>query len=167
MLETLKLWAWRFAIFVSVLMAVVSFYAGEGFLRIVISGILGFVIIYGLSYGSILLFEKTSVDNSELGDVGVLLDVAVGQDDELLDELEQQDEGNTSTETGVTAEIEEQREEVGVQSEAETQGLEGSGVQNQRANGTGLNGQLNQELADGLPSAEKQAEIVRRMGWEE
>jgi hypothetical protein len=30
---------------------------------------------------------------------------------------------------------------------------------------TPLPGQVNKELAYGLPSAEKQAEIVRRMGW--
>lgn len=161
MLETLKLWAWRFAIGVSVLMVVVSFYAGEGFLRIVISGILGFVLIYGLSYGSILLFEKTSMANGELGDVGdvgVLLDVAVGQDDELLAELQQG--GTPATESGGTTGLEETKI-------TELKGTEGSALKGQKANGNGLNGQLNQELADGLPSPEKQAEIVRRMGWEE
>lgn len=162
MIETLKLWAWRFALGVSVLMVVVSFYAGEGFLRIVLSGILGFVLIYGLSYGSILLFEKTSVVDGELadaGDVGVLLDVAVGQDDELLEELKKEGR-NPSTESGDSMGLEETRE-------TEFSESEGSGVQGQKANGTGLNGQLNQELANGLPSPEKQAEIVRRMGWEE
>lgn len=85
-----------------------------------------FLLMYGLSYGSLYVFEKAAppseedlTENSFIGEVnearGAFLDVAVGQEDMAPP----------------------------------------------------IAGQVDADLSEGLPDAEKQAEMVRRMGWDE
>jgi hypothetical protein len=139
MMEKLRVGVWYFALVVSASLALITFYSGEGFLRIVINAILGFALIYGLCIASITLFEKKGVD-IETHTPGALLDIAVGHEDELsYKDIPQQD-----------------------------QDIEPSDQEQPHPNEQNLSataGQLNRDLAQGLPSAEKQAEIVRRMGW--
>lgn len=142
MMDTIRLWAWRFALFVSVILALISFYAGESFLRVVFSAIIGFTLIYAISMVSIMIFEKTSVHNEE---IGVLLDIAVGQEDSQ----------------GLVGVNHSEREDL------ETNPGQAVYTKDGTVNLSARAGQLNQEFAEGLPSAEKQAEIVRRMGWGE
>ncbi|KTE91974.1 hypothetical protein AT727_03295 [Desulfitobacterium hafniense] len=125
MMDKLRLWAWYFALVVSAVLALISFYSGESFILVVLSAIIGFTIIYGICIASIIIFEKTGIE-MELIEPGNLLDIAVGQEDNL----------NYGGERP-----------------------EGGQIPATRA------GQLNQEFAEGEPSVEKQAEMVRRMGW--
>ena len=138
MMDKLRLWAWYLALAISVAVALISFYAGESFLRVVLSAIFGFALIYGISMISITVFEKTGMEY-EAQSVGAFLDIAVGQEDNLPIDSERQNLTGASS----------------------RQVLYTKNGQTPSARA----GQLNQEFADGEPSAEKQAEIVRRMGW--
>jgi len=140
-MDTLRIWAWRLALVVSLIVALLSVVSGVSFLQVVLRGILGFALIYGISVLSIYLFEKTGFSSEP--EVGALLDIAVGQEDELP---------SASLEQG-----EDVAKKPYVQKGYSTGGLGQSPIP----------GQVNQELAQGLPSEEKQAEIVRRMGWGE
>jgi len=143
MMDKLRLWAWYFALVVSTVLALISFYTGESLIHVVLSAIIGFTLIYGISIASITIFEKTGIE-MDPGKLGGLLDIAVGQEDDLdLGDLEQ-----------------------------EARNLEGMGPEQALYTKSGQipparAGQLNQEFAEGEPSVEKQAEIVRRMGWGE
>ena len=141
MMDKLRLWAWYFALIVSVVLALITFYTGESFLRIVLSAIIGFVLIYGISMISIVLFEKTSLQ-VESPDIGTLLDIAVGQEENI------DFSGSPQVE-----------QDLGDSNSGQTTYSPEGQMPPARA------GQLNQEFAEGLPSVEKQAEIVRRMGW--
>ncbi|EHL04568.1 hypothetical protein HMPREF0322_04655 [Desulfitobacterium hafniense DP7] len=125
MMDKLRLWAWYFALVVSAVLALISFYSGENFILVVLSAIIGFTLIYGICIASINIFEKTGIEREQI-EPGNLLDIAVGQEDNLNFGGEKPEEGQ---------------------------------IPASRA------GQLNQEFAEGEPSVEKQAEIVRRMGW--
>jgi len=140
-MDTLRVWAWRLALVVSLVVALLSVVSGVSFFQGVLRGILGFALIYGMSVLSIYLFEKTGFSSEP--EVGALLDIAVGQEDELP---------SVSMEQG------------------EDVAKKPYGQMGYSAGGLGqspIPGQVNQELAQGLPSEEKQAEIVRRMGWGE
>lgn len=115
-MDTLHAWAWRLALVMSIVVALLSFVSGVSFLQVVLRAMLGFGLIYGLSELSIYLFEKTALSPVPNPEVGAFLDIAVGQAAELPIQAH-------------------------------------------------LPGQVNKELAQGLPDEEKQAEIVRRMGW--
>lgn len=115
-MDVLHTWAWRSALVISLVVALLSFVSGVSFLQVILRAILGFSLIYGISELGIYLFEKTALSPEPDSKVGALLDIAVGQADELPLQ-------------------------------------------------TPLPGQVNQDLAQGLPDEEKQAEIVRRMGW--
>jgi len=141
MLEKLRVGVWYFALVISALLALITFSAGHSFLRIVINAIIGFSIIYGLCILSITLFEKISAEE-DFHAPGALLDVAVGQEDDLF-----------------SKEANHQDQDLGTLNPQEP--LSQDKASNIRAS------QLNQQLEKGMPSAEKQAEIVRRMGWGE
>lgn len=115
-IDTLHTWAWRLALVISVVVSLLSVVSGVSFLQAVLRAILGFALIFGMSELSIYLFEETALSPNPVPEVGALLDIAVGQEDELPIRAP-------------------------------------------------LPGQVSQELAQGLPNEEKQAEIVRRMGW--
>lgn len=141
MMDKLRLWAWYFALVVSAVLALISFYTGESFLRVVLSAVIGFSLIYGISMVSVAIFEKTSITYESQG-IGAVLDIAVGQEDSLgIGETNQAGQNLAGANPG--------------------QALYTKNGQIPRA----MAGQLNQEFAEGMPSAEKQAEIVRRMGW--
>lgn len=140
-MDTLRVWAWRLALVVSLVVALLSVVSGVSFLQVVLRGILGFALIYGISVLSICLFEKTGFSSEP--EVGALLDIAVGQEDELP---------SASLEQG---------EDVAKNAYGQKGYSEGGLGQSP------IPGQVNQELAQGLPNEEKQAEIVRRMGWGE
>lgn len=139
-LETLHVWARRLALMVSLVVALLSVLSGVSFLRVVLRAILGFALIYGMIELSLYLFEKTSTSEPE---VGALLDIAVGQEGELSSGSPEQGEDTYGTSYGPT------------------------GYPTGRIGQSPLPGQVNQELTQGIPSDEKQAEIVRRMGWGE
>ncbi|MEL1134273.1 hypothetical protein AAC978_03730 [Desulfitobacterium sp. THU1] len=133
MMDKLRIWAWYLAIGCSVILAVVSILVGESFLRVILSAIVGFALIYGICIVCITVFEKSAIDQ-ELQHLGAVLDIAVGQEDDL--------------------------------SYAETE--RDSAIEQASITLPPLSpvaGQLNHELVEGMPSVEKQAEIVRRMGW--
>jgi len=139
-METLHVWAWRLALVVSLVVALLSVVSGVSFLQVVLRAILGFAIIYGISELSLYLFDKTGISSEP--DIGAFLDIAVGQEEELPLVPSEQGEvsGNPYGQTGYSA---------------------------GRIGRSPIPGQVNQELTQGLPSEEKQAEIVRRMGWGE
>jgi hypothetical protein len=139
-METLHVWAWRLALVVSLVVALLSVVSGVSFLQVVLRAILGFAIIYGLSESSLYLFEKTSISEPK---IGALLDIAVGQEGELSLDSPEQGEDAFGTSNGPT------------------------GYPSGRIGQSPIPGQVNQELTQGLPREEKQAEIVRRIGWGE
>lgn len=141
MMEKLRLWAWYFALIASAVLALITFYTGESFLRIVLSAIIGFTLIYGISMISIAIFEKTSLEVVSQ-EVGTFLDIAVGQEENI--DFEGSTQGTQEPDNSNSAQITYSQKE---------------------QKPTARAGQLNQEFAEGLPSAEKQAEMVRRMGW--
>jgi hypothetical protein len=120
-----------------------SLWVGVSFFTTVIRAILAFGLIYGLSVLSLILFEKTGLHTDQT--VGALLDIAVGQEDE--NSSVGLDSGNASD--TVT-----------------TYGQQARFTQRELGQAP-LAGQVDHGLAQGLPDAEKQAEIVRRMGWGE
>lgn len=140
-IDTLHVWSWRLALWVSLVVALLSFVSGVSFLQVVLRAILGFALIYGISELSMYLFEKTG--SSTEPEIGAFLDIAVGQEDELPSVSLEQGEGVSGTPYGQ------------------------SGYSASRFGQVPIPGQVNQELVQGLPSEEKQAEIVRRMGWGE
>lgn len=140
-IDTLHTWAWHLALVISAVVALLSFVSEVSFLQAVLRAILGFGLIYGISELGIYLFEKTALSPEPDSEVGALLDIAVGQEDELP-----------------LVPVEQGQEDMGV--------LYGQAGYSMGANRQApLAGQVNQDLAQGLPNEEKQAEIVRRMGW--
>lgn len=105
--------------------------------------ILSFLLMYGLSYGSLYGFEKAAPLSEEIsedisgideanGDRGVYLDVAVGQEEFEPDALSPED-GGTSF----------------------------------KGSGSPIAGQVAANLSEGISDTKKQAEMVQRMGWGE
>lgn len=141
--ETLRVWAWRFALGIAFIVGILSWKTGVSFLWIMIRIIFSYLLMYGLSYGSLYVFKKNSIlpnednlDSSRDGNTnnlsGALLDVAVGQEDEQWD-MPPADEQEKNISQGKSVSL--------------------------RA------GQLNADLSQGMPDTEKQADMVRRMGW--
>ena len=141
--ETLRVGAWWFALVIASLVGILSWMTGVSFLWIKIRIIFSYLLIYGLSYGSLYVFKKNSIFHSEdnldssrdrnVNNLsGTLLDVAVGQEDEQWDmPPAAEQEMNISPAQRVSL----------------------------RA------GQVNADLSQGMPDTEKQADMVRRMGW--
>lgn len=120
-LDKLRLWAWRLAGAASLLVAVLTALAGRGLTATILRTGIAWILIYGLTWVSIKLFEQTDVRPAAEPIKGSRLDIAVGLDDKVP---------------------------AGAGGEANA-----------------FPGQVTPELAGGLGDAEKQAEIVRRMGW--
>ncbi|WP_425806984.1 hypothetical protein ACHOLT_07620 [Desulfitobacterium sp. Sab5] len=143
--ETMRIWAWRFALGTAVIIGILSWKTGVSFLRIMIRIIFSYLLMYGLSYGSLYGFKKTGIlekeDNANSlveravnNTSGAFLDVAVGQEDSQWDiprDTEQEQDNSSEKNSALIA------------------------------------GQLNADLSQGMPDTEKQAEMVRRMGWGE
>lgn len=140
--DTLSLWAWRLALGTGIAVGILSWLTGVDFLQSVIRMILSFLLMYGLSYGSLYGFEKTALPSEEIqenrpGDGeagegrGALIDVAVGQEEMEQDSDSPEDESET------------------------------------KESGSPLAGQVDAHLSEGMPDTDKQAEMVRRMGWGE
>lgn len=143
--ETLKVWAWRFALGTAVIIGILSWKTGVSFLQIMVRIIFTYLLMYVLSYGSLYGFNKTAIlpkkdtaDSLEERAVnntsGAFLDVAVGQEDSQWDiprDTEQEKDNSPEKNSALIA------------------------------------GQLNADLSQGMPDTEKQAEMVRRMGWGE
>ncbi len=131
-IDKMRLWAWRLAVAASLLVAILAAVGGAGLIRTVMRTAIAWLVIYGLAWASIKLFEQTA-SPPRLERAGRRIDVAVGlEDDGVL-------AGNEG-EPDIEVEMKKQ------------------------AKGD-LPGQVNPELAGGLGDSEKQAEIVRRMGW--
>lgn len=145
-MSTVRDWAWRFALFGSVMVGSLSFLGGVSFFMTVIRGILAFGLIYGLSELGCILFEKTGTQGED--PVGALIDIAVG--DELASSADGPDSGEGSSRNSRDGALGRQA------------GMAQSGLGQ-----APLAGQVNQGLPQGLPDEEKQAEIIRRMGWGE
>lgn len=145
--DTLRVWAGRLALIVASLVALLSILGGISFLQGVLRFILAYGLIYGLSELSLNFFEKTAITNGPIIDqnLGALLDIAVGEDESSFST-----DGESELEAGI--------------------GTPPYGQAGYAQGGRGqapLPGQVTRDLAHGLPSEEKQAEIVRRMGWGE
>jgi len=137
-MEEVHLWAKRLSLFTALLVALLSWRSGVTVGLMLIRSVVAWGVIYALSLASISLFERTAQadTSSRLEHLrGMLMDVAVGDD------------------TGVNL----------------TQGIgigEGEKMAAQRATGEErIPGQVDPQLTDGLEDAQRQAEIVRRMGW--
>lgn len=141
--ETLRVGAWWFALGIASLVGILSWMTGVSFLWIIIRIIFSYLLMYGLSYGSLYVFKKNSIlpnedtldssrDKNTNNLSGALLDVAVGQEDEEWD--------------------------MPPAAEQEMNTIPGQRV-SMRA------GQVNADLSQGMSDTEKQADMVRRMGW--
>jgi hypothetical protein len=145
-ITTLRVWTWRLALFVAFIVALLSYLGGVSFLWIVFRSILAYGLIYGLSEIGVYLFEKTGINEDFNSDVnlGALLDIAVGEEGE---------QPSLDFDSG---------EEVILGQPNALNGYSSGGVEQ-----TPIPGQVTQDLAQGLPNEQQQAEIVRRMGWGE
>lgn len=139
----MRIWAWRFALGTAVIIGILSWKTGVSFLRIMIRIIFSYLLMYGLSYGSLYGFKKTGI-------------------------LEKEDNANSSEDIGVNHSAgafldvavgqEDLERHIPDDKEQETNNSPGK-------SGTLRAGQLDADLSQGMPDTEKQADMVRRMGW--
>lgn len=144
--EILSIWAWRLALGTTILVGILSWQTDVGFLWIIIRMILSFLFIYGLSYGSLYGFEK-----------------AAPPTEKIMEDIPGTGRVN-GTERGIGAllDVAVGQEEM----ESDTPSPEEGGVTLEQG-GSSRAGQVDPDLSQGMPDAEKQAEMVRRMGWGE
>lgn len=142
--ESLRVWVWRLSAAAAFLVGILSFSRGVGFFWIMLRILLTFVILYGLSEGSIFLFEQGGAECSPEEAKGKLVDFVVGAEIAAADSEKENILIRTagSGPDGRTA---------------------GTGVSVSKVQG--FPGQVEPGLAQGLPDTEQQAKIVRRMGW--
>lgn len=99
--------------------------------------------MYGLSYGSLYVFKKNSILPNE-------------------DNLDSSRDGNTNNLSGALLDVavgqEDEQWDMPPTDEQEKNISQGKSV-SLRA------GQLNADLSQGMPDIDKQADMVRRMGW--
>jgi hypothetical protein len=124
--EVFQVWALRLSLATTIIVVLLSWINAVRIFDLIVRAGISFGVMYLLTAGILSLFERTASappqesHSNAVSERGVLLDVAVG-DDELLR----------------------------------------SQVQDERF----PPGQVDPRLSTGLPDSERQAEIVRRMGW--
>lgn len=152
--EQIKVWLRRLAALTALAVGLLSWFGGVPLIFIILRMGLAFTVIYGLGMGGLFLFEQGAAKDTAAAvqDKGSLIDIAVGEQAAGL-----QEEAYVDGERYV--------EPAGSGSSLGAPGNLGSpGSQGQI--GGRLPGQVKQNLRGGLPDIETQADIVRRMGWE-
>ena len=147
--EKLRLWSKYLALVTAILICLLSWINGVTLGWIVVRAALTFLVIYSLTLGSIVLFLKTAYPDLDEAvpeqniKQGTLIDISLGDDSveqvENTYKIDQKPDLNENESVPGTGKI---------------------GV------GT-CAGQVDPALASGVVSHQQQADIVRRMGWEE
>lgn len=106
--------------------------------------ILSFLLIYGLGYGSVYGFEKTAPPS-----------------DEVLENSPE--DGGASDGRGALLDVAVGQEEM----EQDLNSSEDKDKNSTKGSGGPVAGQVDAHLSEGMPDTERQAEMVRRMGWGE
>ena len=180
-LEQIRIWIWRFSVLVAVLVGLLSWHNGIGLFNLILRVAIAFLVIYALLAGGCELFSRYSPSPPEPPDAngldgrGTVFDVTVGDDLDSLS-FEQMAEGESISSEGDSASMDAAgnfigaaREFMGVAEEsigaaAKSPSRIQKGTQQVNAQAW-RPGQLDPSLSDGLTNDQKQAEIVRRMGW--
>ncbi|KLU60394.1 hypothetical protein CEB3_c32450 [Peptococcaceae bacterium CEB3] len=162
--ESLRVWAWRLSVGTALMVGLLSFVQGVGFLGLMLRLPLTFFIMYALSAGSLYLFRKGSADaglGSEASDgKGNLFDIVLGAETAatapgagaVADSGLAADAATADAATADAA-------DAGAESAAPEKGAP--------ALFRGLPGQVDAGLGEGLPDPAQQARIVRHMGWKD
>lgn len=183
--EIYEIWALRISLAVAFIVIVISWWNKVHLPYILIRGVVSFGVMYSLLAGSLYLFKKTALseesgDQAELPNQddgrGGFIDASIGDDAPLPGQEPRQDLAGDSSQDFK----QEFRENINQEFEAD--GLQAD-LQQDYTNGQVLGqdsgqelgqkqdpksaGQVAPGLSEGLPDDERQAEIVRRMGWEE
>lgn len=147
--EQLRLWSKYLALVTAILICLLSWNNGINLGWILFRAASAFLVIYSLTLGSIVLFLKTAYPDSEVEvheqniNQGTFIDISLG--DESVEQVENSYEIDQKPDLN----------------------------ENESVPGTGKIGvgtyarQVDPALASGVVSHQQQADIVRRMGWEE
>ena len=142
--EQFKVWLRLLAALTAAAVGVLSWLGGVSLVFLILRVSFAFLLIYGLSLGALLLFEHSGNQEAAAAapEKGKFIDFAVGEQAEALPG------------------------EAYLGEEAIAAAGSGSGEPLQADKSGSLPGQVKADLPAGLPDSATQADIVRRMGWE-
>lgn len=170
--ETIRLWIRRMAILTALSVGVLSWLSGVSALFLTIRGGLGFVVIYALGMGGLVLFEQGGVPEipNTRPEKGSRIDIAVGElaaagseEEAFLAGAEPDVPGGPAS---GPAQMSNGQPDPDLRQRVMSGADSGQGLSSSLGRPEGLPGQVKPGLQKGLPDSATQADIVRRMGWE-